>query len=123
MGDLPESVIQELAKINTKLTILCQDVGELKKFQQKTIQSLTNLADRIEHLEKWREDFYNFLSEVQKTVLEVDKRLVDIENWKENVKIEEIEKKRFSRDTIAATVGGFAGGVASAIVLFFTKLV
>lgn len=123
MGDLPESVIQELAKINTKLTILCQDVGELKKFQQKTIQSLTNLADRIEHLEKWREDFYNFLSEVQKTVLEVDKRLVDIENWKENVKIEEIEKKRFSRDTIAAIVGGFAGGVASAIVLFFTKLV
>lgn len=123
MGDLSESVIQELAKVDTKLTILCRDVGELKKFHKETIQSLTNLADRIEHLEKWREDFYNFLSEVQKTVLEVDKRLVDIENWKENVKIEEIEKKRFSRDTIAAIVGGFAGGVASAIVLFFTKLV
>ncbi len=123
MGDLSESVIQELAKINTKLTILCQDVEELKKFHKETIQSLTNLADRIEHLEKWREDFYNFLSKVQKTVLEIDKRLVDVENWKENVKIEEIEKKRFSRDTIAAIVGGFAGGVASAIVLFFTKLV
>ena len=80
---MSEQIIRELAKLSTKMDVMCGEISELKEFNKTAIRKLTMLEERLKSLEEWKEEVTEY------------SRL----------------KQRFSYDLRSAVAGGIAGGV------------
>lgn len=80
MGD--DEIVRELAKLSTKVGIMCDEISELKEFNKTAIKKLTILEERLRSLEEWREDVTEY-------------------SWL---------KKRLDYGLKSAVLGGIAGG-------------
>jgi len=87
-------IVRELAKLSTKMDIMCQEIQELKEFNRTAVKKLTILEERVKMLEEWKDEItrYNRL------------------------------KKRFSYDLRSAIAGGIAGSIASGIFMMLLRI-
>lgn len=92
---MSDEIIRELAKLSTKMDIMCQEIQELKEFNRTAVKKLTILEERVKMLEEWKDEMtrYNRL------------------------------KKRFTYDLRSAIAGGIAGSVSSSVLILLAKII
>jgi len=125
MSDKDEKnpVARELAKLSVKISMLCQEVADLKKFHLRTIEwqarwdeRQNNIEERLHNVEKWVRNMDD---------LDIPDRVKNLENWK-NELISDVKTFEFSRRNLKATfwtvllstsIGSVMGAIASWIII------
>jgi len=109
-ADFSSKVLGELAKLGTKLEMLCMDVKELKDFHKDTIERISKIFVKIDEIEKWKEQFEKFADKLNNTIMEIDCRLDEIEKWKavvntmRDAESEENRVKRFFKQEVKVSI-------------------
>lgn len=97
-----EQLIKELTKLSTKMDSVGEDIAELKLFMKET---------------------QSFVREALLKLKDLDYRVTNLEEWKEQITRSERLKKRFTYDLRSAIAGGLAGGGTGALLAWLFKFV